>query len=262
MPKTFSLIAILLIFTLLLPACGFAEPNQEPTSVFTADDLRSETIKSYADNGKLHQYIALGSYPQAEEGGTLPIIWRVLGIDQDGYALLFSEYVLFNQRVHGDFKQYVAFEGEFRKTEIWATLNGSFLVKAFTPAEQALLVDDDALGKVFLVAADDLRNHDYGMSTERARQGFGTPYALANGLFRYGNAGRRSSPYWMRTRSKTMWDGGGVNCTKVDGKIGYIRCVVMNEGIRPAIRLALQDGQLQVTDGDGSFDSPWTLPIP
>jgi hypothetical protein len=57
-----------------------------------------------------------------------------------------------------------------------------------------------------------------------------------------------------------------VRCTKVDGSIGYIRCVVMNEGIRPAIRLRLEKGTLPGMAGTGEKDSPFIIdearPVP
>lgn len=185
-------------------------------------------------------------------------MWRVLHADE-GEALLMSEAVLFNHRVHEDHLEYQGFEGQFNRTEIFGILNGSFLESAFTPEEQALLVTDEELGTVFLVSAQDLKNKAYGFISNASRQAFGTPYALANGLFRYGHGpvGRLSSPYWTRTRSTTLKS--GVRCTKVDGSIGYIRCVVMNEGIRPAIRLRLDMGTLPGMDGTGEVHSPFMI---
>ena len=39
-------------------------------------------------------YINYGRYPYEADGTVAPILWRVLGIDEDGYALLLTEYVI------------------------------------------------------------------------------------------------------------------------------------------------------------------------
>lgn len=201
-----------------------------------------------------YQYVQLGSYPQTAQGERKPILWRVLDVTDD-YLYLFSEYVLFNHRVHEDYREYETIRDAFHLTELFGILNGVFLKDAFTDAEAELLFEDAALGKVFLVTSADLRNKDYGFTTNKARQGFGTEYAIKNGLFKYRNTAeaRGSSPYWTRTPSGTLKS--GVNCTKAAGNIGYIRCVVMNEGIRPAVRLL----RSTILYGGGTVTDPYYL---
>lgn len=227
-----------------------------------------------------YQYVALGSFPQEADGTERPILWRVLSAD-DTQAYLLSEYILFNNRIHPDDKAYIAFDAAFNQTEMFALLNGPFTgdplpleeqeklharerlgrvhiaeicfrEQAFTAAEQAMLIEDDELGMVFLATADDLKNAAYGFGSDKQRKAFGTPYALANGLFQYQNG---SSPYWTRTQSSSYRY--ATRCTKVDGALGYIRCVVMNEGCRPAVRLSLKG--LTPTGGSGTMDDPYTF---
>jgi len=227
-----------------------------------------------------YQYIQLGEFPQDADGTVRPILWRVLSVD-DTQAYLLSEYVLFNNRVHPDDNEYIAFEAEFNQTEMYRLLNGPFegdpipveeqenLKKkerlgrvhiaeicfkdqAFTKMEQDMLISDEELGTVFLVTAEDLKNSEMGFASSKQRMAYGTEYALANGLFRYQNG---SSPYWTRSQSQSF--AYGTRCTKVDGDLGYIRCVVMNEGCRPAIRLSL-DG-LESIGGDGSMENPYVF---
>lgn len=215
------------------------------------------SLSGYTKEAGYH-YVALGSYPKEADGTVAPILWRILSVE-DGYAYLLSEYVLFAHRVHEDYKEYEGFEGAFNRTEIFGILNGTFLETAFTKDEQEMLVFDEELGRVFLVDANDIKNKAYGFSSNKERQGFGTPYALANGLFKYRNTahGRSSSPYWTRTRSTTL--ASGVRCTKADGSVGYIRCVVMDEGIRPAIRLKLTNGEIATVLGNGTLANPYVL---
>ena len=125
-----------------------------------------------------------------------------------------------------------------------------FKDQAFTQTEQNMLVSDEELGKVFLVSADELKNSAMGFSSSKNRQAHGTEYALENGLFQYQNG---TSPYW--TRSQSLSYDYGTRCTKVDGSLGYIRCVVMNEGCRPAIRLSLEG--LAPVGGSGTKDDPY-----
>lgn len=263
MKKALSFIAVLIILSLC--AYGVAE---------------EKTVLRGYDSKEGYQYVSLGRFPQEADGTIQPILWRVLNVD-DGAAYLLSEYVLFNNRIHPDDLAYVDFEGAFNQTEMFALLNGPFegqpisseeqqalkakerlgrayiaeicfIDEAFTAEEQALLISDEELGMVFLAAAEDLKNAAYGFTNEKSRMGYGTQYALENGLFKYQNG---SSPYW--TRSQSISFPNGTRCTKVDGALGYIRCVVMNEGCRPAIRLNL-DG-LSPSGGSGTMEDPFTF---
>ena len=232
------------------------------------------------DKAAGYQYIQLGEFPQDADGTVRPILWRVLSVEND-QAYLLSEYVLFNNRIHPDDKEYIAFGGAFNQTEMFNLLNGpfegnpvsleeraallkdwrvgrihiattSFKDQAFTQEELSMLITDDELGTVFLATANDLKNRDYGFVSDKSRMAYGTEYAQETGLFVYQNG---SSPYWTRTQSGTHTY--GTRCTKVKGSIGYIRCVVMNEGCRPAIRLNLKD--LSPLGGSGAKDDPFVF---
>jgi len=232
------------------------------------------------DKQEGYQYVQMGAFPQDADGAVKPILWRVLSVD-DKHAYLLSEYILFNNRVHPDDNEYIAFNAAFNQTEMFRLLNGPFEGKpiskeeqeqlkakerlgrvhlaevcfkdqAFTALEQSMLISDDALGMVFLVTADDLKNSMMGFSNDKQRQAWGTEYAVANGLFKYQNG---TSPYW--TRSQSVSYSYATRCTKVDGALGYIRCVVMNEGCRPAIRLSLEG--LSPLGGSGTMEDPYTF---
>lgn len=115
-----------------------------------------------------------------------------------------------------------------------------------------MILDDKELGRVFLPSADDLKNVNYGFGTNPSVKAYGTQFAIAEGLFRYSNG---SSPYWTRTQSADFPY--GTRCTKEHGNLGYIRCVVMNEGIRPALRLDI--GALELSGGDGTMENPYLV---
>lgn len=261
--RRFFMLALVLV--MMLSACAAA---QEEFS-----------LRGY-DKEEGYQYVQLGEFPQDEDGTVRPILWRVLSAD-DKQAYLLSEYILFNNRIHPDDKEYIAFGAAFNQTEMFMLLNGpfegeplpeqeqeklkkhqhlgrihiaetSFRDQAFTPEEQRMLLEDEALGMVFLAAAEDLKNPEMGFATAKQRKAFGTPYAVQNGLFQYQNG---SSPYWTRSQSKSF--DYGTRCTKVNGDLGYIRCVVMNEGCRPAVRLLMEG--LVPSGGDGTMDNPYTF---
>ena len=257
-------IAILLVFLCMFCAYAGAEES---------------ALRGY-DKKQGYQYIQLGEFPQDADGTVRPILWRVLSVDET-QAYLLSEFVLFNNRVHPDDNEYIAFNGAFNQTEMYALLNGPFegdpipleeqetlkakerlgrvhiaevcfKDQAFTQLEQDMLLSDEELGMVFLAAADDLKNSKLGFSGAKQRQAWGTEYALANGLFQYQNG---TSPYW--TRSQSLSYAYGTRCTKVDGNLGYIRCVVMNEGCRPAIRMSLE--AFKPVGGSGTMEDPFTF---
>ena len=199
------------------------------------------------DSDAGYQYLELGTFPQTLEEGMEPILWRVLSADS-GTAFLLSEYVLVNHRLHYDDVAYERSGGDFTPTEMYAFLNGEFL-EHFTQDEQALLLPGDDGALVTLLTIDDLNNKAYGFTSDYARRGMPTPYALQNGLFQYTNG---SSPYWTRTQSTT--EAYGAVCTKEKGNKGYIRVVVQNEGCRPAIWL--DTDTLVIDSGSGSMDDP------
>jgi len=249
------------------------------SAAITAQAEEAFALRGYDKKAGYH-YVQLGMFPQEADSTERPILWRVLCVE-DGQAYLLSEYVLFNNRVHPDDNEYIEFGGAFNQTEMFKLLNGpfegnpvsleeraqllkkwrvgrihiaqtSFKEQAFTDTEIEMLVTDEELGTVFLATSDDLKNKEFGFVSNKARMAYGTEYAAETGLFVYQNG---SSPYWTRSQSQSF--AYGTRGTKVDGDLGYIRCVVMNEGCRPAVRLAL-DG-ISISGGNGTMDDPYTI---
>jgi hypothetical protein len=214
----------------------------------------AQSLRGY-DIGDGYQYIALGAWPQGENGEEAPILWRVLN-ENGKEALLLSEYILGSGSVHGedkeDYMDYVRFGGVWKLTDMYVFLNETFMAKAFTEGEQALLLDSGELGTVFLPSGEDLSNKAYGFANNKSRMGKGTAYALANGLFKYST---KFSPYWTRTQSTTELS--AARCTKVSGSLGYMRVIVKDEGWRPACRLNLDTAE--ITSGEGTLESPFVL---
>lgn len=231
--------------------------------------LAEDALRGY-DKKNGYVYVTLGQCPQTEEGGMLPILWRVLAVEEDR-ALLLSEYVLEARPIHSDYKEYAnkptnkkkpGFDGDFTQTEMFEYLNGAFLENSFTEKERSALAETEELGKLFLLSSEDLKNQAYGFTSNESRKAWGTPYALVAGespqnLFRYSNSRGGHSPYWTRSQSTSNIQ--AARCIKSKGELGYINVITLNEGMRPAcyVDMAL----LQITGGEGTKDEPFTLGI-
>ena len=227
------------------------------SSVATAE----EALRGYTKQDG-YVYVLLGSYPQTAEGDVEPILWRVLSVDEDK-AYLCSEYILLAHRIHPDDNEWIAFGAELRQTEIWDYMNNEMLPAYFTGEERSLIVDTPEYGQLFLLSREDLNSQELGFGTNQARKAWGTAWALNNSderfenLFKYGSKHGGHSPYWTRTQSSSH-NYGGV-CTKAEGNLGYIRCVVADEGCRPACYLDLS--ALAITGGEGTMEAPYTLAL-
>ena len=207
-------------------------------------------------------YLTLGAFPQTQEGERLPILWRVLSVE-DGKAFMLSEYVLEARRLHGDYKEYAnkanhktkpGFDGDYTQTELAKYLDSDFL-QNFTGGELALIAPDAAMGCFYLLSADDLKNQDYGFTSNESRKAWGTEYAKANGLFVYRSARGSHSPYWTRTQSTSNTQ--GARCIKSQGEIGYINVITEDEGLRPAC--CLDTSKVTILSGAGTREDPFVL---
>lgn len=199
-------------------------------------------------------YLHMGQIEQTAEGEIQPIIWRVLSVEND-QAYICSEYILGNGRIHPDDKEWIAFNADFSKTELWDFLNNDFAPRCFTQEELDLIVNYENLGKFYLLTGADLNNKEIGFGTNKLRKAWGTEYAKANGLFVYRVKHGKCSPYWTMTQSTAAPY--GARCTKAEGNVGYIRVVVMNEGWRPVCRLDMT--KLQVVGGAGTLEDPFKI---
>lgn len=246
-------LAFLLVLACLLPACAAC----------------AEGLRGY-EKGSGYVYLTLGRYPQTREGEVQPILWRVLTVDEEK-AYLCSEYVLFARPMHPDLKEYRdKLKGDFAQTELCHYLNSTFSDAAFTQEELDMLLPCEDYGKVFLLDASDLTNKAIGMGkeTNMKREGpglraWGTDWAIHNNgvekdkqrLYVFQKRYGSHSPYWVRNQSTT--DGRHARCTKDGGQLGHIEVGRENEGVRPALYLALD--RFEIGGGSGTMEDPYTL---
>lgn len=250
MRKLLRFVCLLMAMMCLLPAMA---EETEPT------------LRGW-DKKEGYVYLTLGTFPQTAEGERLPILWRVLSVE-DGRALILSEYILEARPLHGDYQQYAnkptnkkkpGFNGDYTQTDMAKYLNGEFTAN-FAQGELDILAEDETYGLFFLLSGDDLKNKAYGFTSNESRKAWGTEYALNNGLFKYMANRGYHSPYWTRTQSTSNVQ--GARCIKSKGEIGYINVITEDEGMRPACWLDLTVCHIQ--SGSGTKEDPYTLlPVP
>lgn len=218
-------------------------------SLACADELRGYT----KEDG--YVYVHLGRYPQKADGTVLPLLWRVLTVE-DEKAYLCSEYVLFAMPMHVNYTEYKTIGKDFGNTELCHYLNGEFTADAFTEEELSFLQEYETYGKVFLLDAADVQNKDIGMGWGEGLKAWGTEYAIeVTGLYVFRPKFGSHSAYWVRNQSTT--DTRHARCTKDGGQLGHIVSDRENEGVRPAVYLDLT--QCQITSGTGAMDDPFIL---
>ena len=216
-----------------------------------------------------YTYVTLGRYPQTAEGEVRPILWRVLRVDGEK-AYLCSEYILFARPMHPSLKEYRdVLKGDFGQTELCHYLNTVFAEEAFTGEEMGMLLPCENFGKVFLLDASDVTDRSIGMGRETnmkkdgpGLRAWGTEFAIKNNrgdrakerLYVFQKKYGAHSPYWVRNQSTS--DGRHARCTKDGGQLGHIEVARENEGVRPAIYLALSG--LRITGGAGTMEDPYT----
>ena len=223
--------------------------------------LCEEALRGY-DKKDGYVYLTLGAFPQTKDGGELPILWRVLSVE-DGRAYILSEYVLEARRVHGDYQEYAnkpnnkkkpGFDGDFAQTELSLYMNGEFM-SHFSAGELLLTIPHETMGTFFLVTAEDLKNKALGFGTNQSRKAWGTEYAVENGLFVYLPKYGEHSPYWTCDQSTS--DARHARCIKDEGELGRINVITEDEGMRPACYLDM--AKIVIASGTGTMEDPFVL---
>ena len=248
--RMFTRFVCILIAMLCLLPCAFAEEGGDAV-----------LLRGW-DKKEGYQYLTLGAFPQTKEGDVLPILWRVLAVEDDK-ALILSEYVLEARPLHGDYKEYAnkptnkkypGFDGDYTQTDMAKYLNGDFTAN-FTIGEIGQIAPDETFGLFFLLSGDDLKNARYGFTSNESRKAWGTDYAIENGLFKYMANRGSHSPYWTRSQSTTNIQ--GARCIKSKGELGYINVITDDEGMRPACWLDLES--VDILSGEGTKEDPYVL---
>ncbi|MBQ4639503.1 MAG: phosphodiester glycosidase family protein [Clostridia bacterium] len=210
----------------------------------------AEGIHGYDKKQGGYSYVQFGTFPSDAAGNEAPILWRVLSVENDE-AFLLAEYIIDVHYVHLDTKAY--YDMKWEESDLYAYLQTDFMNRAFTDAEQQVLLqrtEDGAL--VTLPQIDDIRNKTYGFADNKSRECKGTDYAKSIGLYLYGD---KNSPWVSRNKSKDR----PMQQRRVmdEGKLGTVPCGNVDLGIRPCVYVDLS--QLVIVSGDGTKDHPFLL---
>ena len=194
-------------------------------------------------------YVQFGTYKTQADGGTAPILWKLLSDNANG-VLLLSEYVLDARPVQSEGR----FNG-YEYSEIRRWLEGEFFEQAFVPGEQALIAVEDGAPLVTLPSVEELLKKDGGFFDTEGLRARPTPYAVRQGVQKY--AGGDAS-YWTRSRSQS--NANSQRRVMEKGSFGYSPASYSNIGVRPMLRLT--PGALADARGTGSLNDPFILSLP
>ena len=228
-------------------------------SVFADSELRGY---DKAKGG--YQYLLLGEYPYEEDGTVRPLLWRILGIENN-QALLLTDMVIDQSQItfvtdENDIKNYnyATFE-HFTECDMSKWMNDTMLSTMFkgSPLVNALI--DTELNKLFCLNKDQMAMPRYGFDKSiwqhnmKSRRAYATPYAKAKGLLVDRSA--QTSPWWSCTLQhkggRRVWIG------SVDGHISVGALSRTNVGVRPAALLDL--ALVGIEAGAGTKDEPFIL---
>lgn len=191
-------------------------------------------------------YALFGEYPTQADGGREAILFRVLSV-QDDQVILLSDKVL-DAKPANTKGAYNGFLGS--SLDEW--LQGAFKNSAFSRQEQEAIKKDKDRLFIGLPTGSDLRNRDFGFTSDQSRLAPGTPYALSKGLLSFSAA---HASYWMEDPAQSMR---GAQRRVLDrGVLGYTAATADNIGVRPKVVLS-QDSIVSVT-GAGSLESPFVF---
>ena len=198
------------------------------------DELNDPTIllrAAYADK-QVGERVEFGRYPQGANGEVQPITWRVLRRDKDA-LLVISELGLDAKPYNKDYCSITWSDCTLRG---W--LNGEFLQKAFSDAEQSLIrtsrlannAGPETDDRMYLLSIDEAKGL---FANDDDRMIKSTAYAIKNGA---GTNNAGDAWWWLRSRYGRDSFAADVNA---DG--GFSSDIVndASAAVRPAFRIAI-----------------------
>lgn len=119
-----------------------------------------------------------------------------------------------------------------------------------------MLLPCETFGKVFLLDGEDIKSKAMGMGLGEGLKTWATEYAIrVTGVYVFQTKYGAHSAYWVRNQSST--DKRHARCTKDGGQLGHIISDRENEGVRPALYLAMD--AFEIAGGTGTFEDPYQL---
>ena len=260
-------------------------------AILGAGAAPAEEIVGFSAETKDYHYMILGTYPYEEDGTEAPLVWRVLGV-QDQVATLFTEDVIdVRQMIELETYKQLSKKKYPRKIQDW-TESDLYVWMCGELAETILRQQDfsPAIIRVdgapfYLLSDEELRNKEtFGFPTNILgsrreptdggrpleplavrRMAEATPYA--KNRVPQPNWGRKTKnklsvmnyggvAYWRAAiRSSINW--GGI--VGVNGHLSWHGMGDVQIGVRPALRLDVT--KLRIVGGTGTKEDPWTVEV-
>ena len=230
-----------------------------------------------------YQYALFGSYPTEADGAEQPVLWRILGPgtpqaediicysnypprkwvkqpngdhltgDNADCFCLMTEYIL-DMVLYHEQRDTEENPLDYDHSEMYRTLNGSFLSRLFTPEEQSVLILMPRRGRLSLPSRKgELFREDYGFPAEdfvvsKMRRAKGTPYAYKQGLKRISGYSWYFTTDWRRFGARwIVGDNGHISVSGVDRR----------GGVRPICYV--HTDRLVIKSGTGTLEDPFVL---
>jgi len=226
-------------------AVGFTLENAPETDA-------ERLVRGYdADAGYIYLY--WGRYPYTAEGDVMPVLWKVLAVENN-YAFLFSQYVI-------DFAQYHTEKVDlpvWKDNAIYTTLNEDIRKVMFTDEELKSVRYSEELGWLFYLSNPQLRKVDYGfrhwqLKPQKERECAPTPYAMTH------------PEAWVDAASGNTWYfSTGIprrGFHNLIGFDGHTSTAANNRygGVRPGCYVDL--AMLDHATGSGTLDDPYSFEL-
>ena len=240
------------------------EPTPEPEPEYVWEPVEMDILA----NGPLtreenREIVTFGRWEQDEDReGKEPIEWLVLENDGEK-ALLISRLLLRD----GEFNELIG-PATWETSSMREWLNGDFIENAFTPAEQAHLIETavtaDENPEYGTPAGRDTRDRAWLMSADEAQRWFPTPeeriacptaITACYGMGTYGPVG--SMPWLLRTPGRTTER---IAAVDQDGELAYDfeDTYIYGHGIRPMICVGLRGGEIPTAaDQDFTYEDEY-----
>lgn len=257
MKRLFGILAVCLLICAMIPV-SFAE----------------DSIRGY-EKGNGYVYVHLGTYPTDRDGTRQPVLWRVLGLENEtNEALLLTEYIIDIQQVifcdnakDSDARNFRLIS-DYGESDLNVWLNETMLPDIMGDDPIINAVVEKQYGRLYPLTDEQHLNTEYGFSATRwqrqkSRMCPATEYAKHHKLYEdYGSDNpylfvdaKGNSSYW----SATIKDPVDVKLSLVgvNGHLSFGVYTRVNVGVRPA--LVLDMSKCVIVSGTGTKSDPFIL---
>ena len=279
-----SMLSRILILSLLCAVFLATVPAAEAETAVDACGLRGW------DPEAGYQYVIMGYYPYEKDETKAPVLWQVLGVE-DEKAMLLTTYIIdVHQPIEvSDPKIADAHKfpniSSYSETDLYVWLNDT-MINDLLGDEPVLaaVTEEEGYGRLYPPTDYDMLKDEYGFThvryyEQRSRWAFATPYTLNKKLHpKYGSKVQKdpkkgTSSYWLAALKRDDRKGNEIKGKKLqicagledshkpnDTNIGHLSNAYMNRttvGLRLAVRL--DTSHIQVISGNGSIWDPCRL---